>query len=102
MRAELQAVHDGSRAVVVQARGLVGANRHVVVGILIGVDRPTFQKAHGLVEDSGIAGGIHVAAHCQGQPEIIVRTVGANAATLGRMPPVLHVAFAELAGRAEQ
>ena len=46
---------------------------------------------------------VDISADGIGQPEIVIRDARAHAASDGRMPPVLHVAFAELmGGRAEE
>ena len=100
--AEPQAVQDGARAVLVEARRLVGATRQVVVRIFVGVHRAAFQEAHVFVQHAGVAGAGHIAAGRQRQPEIIVRTMRAHAAALGRVPPVLHVSFAKLARDAQR
>ena len=46
--------------------------------------------------------GQHVAAGGQRQPEVVVGAARAHAAVQRRMPPVLHVAFAELVRGAQQ
>ena len=55
-----------------------------------------------LIQHPAVAGGDDIAAGGQRQPEIIVGAVGAHPAADRRMPPVLHIAFLELAGGREQ
>ena len=93
---------DGPHAVLVQARRFARARRQVVVGVVLGVHRAAVEEVDRLVEHRGIPGAQHVARRSPGQPEVIVRAMRAHAAARGRMPPVLHVAFAELMRRAAQ
>ena len=88
----------------VERADVVGDVRQVVVGFL--VRRATgaaVEEGNALVQHAGVAGRADVAADGQGQPEVVVGEVRAHAAARRRMPPVLHVPFAELArGGAEQ
>ncbi len=102
MLTEPQAVPDGAHAMLIQAGRLGGAVGQVEVGIVIGVDRATFQEVREFIQHSGVATACHVAAYRQGQPEVVVRTVRAHAPARRRMPPVLDIALQELAARAQQ
>ena len=83
---------DSSRAV-----------RQIVVGFLLRLDRPAFEKWNLFVEHAGVRDAGDVAAGGVGQPEIVVGKMRAHAAAGRRMPPMLHVAFAELVrGGAQQ
>ena len=92
----------GARRVLVQARGLRRADRQVVVRLLVRIDRAAFEEGHRLVEHAGVAGRLDVAAQRERQPQVVVGAARAHAAARRRMPPVLHVAFDELAARAQQ
>ncbi|KFB72658.1 MAG: hypothetical protein AW09_002150 [Candidatus Accumulibacter phosphatis] len=102
MLAKPQAMQDGAHAVLVQAGGRGRAARKIIVGIILRVDRATFQEMHWLVEHTGIAAGTDVAADRQRQPEIVVRTVRTHPPARRWMPPVLDVAFQELPTGAQQ
>ncbi len=54
------------------------------------------------IQHPGIPRREHVAGHRERQPEVVVRTVRAHAATRGGMPPVLDIAIPELTGRAQE
>ena len=49
-----------------------------------------------------VAGGVHVTADRKGQPQVVVRALGANAAARWRVPPVLNITFDELTAGAKQ
>ena len=98
-----KAVQDGPHAVLVQAGRFFGAARagrsRSPPPALTG--RPS-RKGTGSSSTPVSPVREDVAAGRQRQPEVIVGAVRAHAAARGRMPPVLHVAFPELARRAEQ
>ena len=96
VHAELQAVEDGPRAVLVQGPGLVGAARQVVVALLAVVERPARQVGDLLVEHAGVAREGHVPRDGVRQPQVVVRASRADAAPAGRVPPMLHVPLDEL------
>ena len=76
--------------------------RPEVTDAVLGPDQAPFEKRNPLVEHAGVADAADVATRHIRQPEEVVGEMGPHAASAGRMPPVLHVAFAELvAGRAE-
>ena len=102
MLAEPQAVHDGAHAMVVEARRLLRLAGQIVVGVVLATDQTAVQEPGRLVEHPGVARGQDIAAGRQRQPEIVIRAAGADPATRGRMPPVLHVALEELAAGAAQ
>jgi hypothetical protein len=78
----------------------VGAAGQVVVGLLVGLERAAFQEGHRFVQDAGVAAAQRRSGRWPGQPQVVVGKMGAHAAPGGGMPPVLHIAFAELAGGA--
>ena len=101
--AEFQAALDGAHAVLVKRRRLLGPVRQVVVGFLLGLDRPGLEEGNLFLQHAGVRDAGHVTAGRVGQPEKVVGKVGAHAAAGRRMPPMLHIALLELAGRgAEQ
>ena len=100
--ADGDAALDGAHAVLVQARRFARARGQVVIGVVLGVHRAAVEEVDRLVEHRGIPGAQHVARRSPGQPQVIVRAMRAHAAARGRMPPVLHVAVAELMRRAAQ
>ena len=95
----LPVVLDGAHAVLVQRGGFVRAVGQVVEGLHLRLDRAGFQEGHRFVEHAGICHTRDIAAGGVGQPQEIVREMGAHTASSGRMPPVLHIAFAELPTR---
>ena len=102
VRAESQSVFDRPHAVLVERAVFPRALRQIVVRFLVGIHRAAFEERHALVEHAGVAGHLHIPAGRVRQPEVIVGAMRAHAAAGGRMPPVLHVAFAELAAGAPQ
>ena len=103
MHAESEPVFDRPHAVLVERAVFPRALRQIVVGFLVGIHRTAFEERRALIEHAGVAGRLHIPAGRVGQPEKIVGAMRAHAAATGRMPPVLHVAFAELAaGRPQQ
>ncbi len=97
MGAKAQAVPDGAHAVLIKAGRFGGALRLVVVGLLFRIQLAALQEMHRLVEYARIASRHHIATGRIRQPQIVVGEMGAHALSVGRMPPVLHVALAELA-----
>ena len=65
-------------------------------------ERIAFEEWNFFVEDGHVAGGFDEAADRIRQPKQIVRDARAHAASRRRMPPVLHIAFDELARSGEQ
>ena len=96
--AEFEAVIDGAHAVLVERGGFSGVAWKIVVGFLLGFDRASFEEGDAFVEHAGVVEAEDVAAGGIGEPEVIVGKMRAHAAARGRMPPMLHVAFAELMG----
>ena len=96
--AEFQAALDGDHAVLVERRRQFGAVREVVVSLFLPLDRTGLEEGNHLVEHPGVGDARNVAAGDVGQPEEVVGEMGPHAAPRRRMPPMLHVAFAELMG----
>jgi len=79
------------------------ADARRVIGILGAVgDRDPFDERHVLIEQRRVAGRAQVVDTGVGQPQQIVGEMGAHAGTGGCVPPVLHIAFCELALRAHE
>ena len=103
MRAKAQAVFDGTHAMLIEAGRFGRALRLVVVRFLFRIQLAALQEMDRLVEHARIAGRQHITTGGIRQPQIVVGEMGAHALSVGRMPPVLHVALAELAlGAADQ
>ncbi len=66
------------------------------------VKRRAFQERDHLVEHRIVARDLHVMRHDIGEPAAVVGDARADAATGFRKPPMLHVAFCELARRRSQ
>jgi len=94
---------DGTHAMFIQACHFSRTLRVVVVGLLFRIQFASFQEMDGLVEHARVAGRQHIATGCIRQPQIVVGEMGAHALSIGRVPPVLHVALEELVlGTADQ
>ncbi|MNV23964.1 hypothetical protein D3C71_1150050 [compost metagenome] len=87
---------ERKHAVRIQRAALRRRRGHVVIPFLFGCHRAPLDVADHFVQHAGVAGNLQVAACALRQPEVIVRTAGAHAATLRRVPPVHHIAFGEL------
>ncbi len=96
------AVPDGAHAMLIQAFRAFGLAGQVVVGLVVRVERVACQIGNMFLQHAGVAAAQHIAAGGQRQPQVIVGTMGAHAAPGGRVPPVLHIAFAELSAGAQQ
>ena len=84
-------------------RALARARGALVHFVLVGVEQSSLEKRHLLVEDRVVAGGLHVLERRVDQPQPIVGNARPNALAVRFVPPVLHVAFDELArGRVQQ
>jgi hypothetical protein len=97
VRAEAQSVQDRAHAMLVKRRDFRGPRGQVVVRVLAGVQQPTLEEWNELIEDGGVTRNKDVAGRREGQPQVVIRALRAHAASAGRMPPVLDVAFDELA-----
>ena len=89
---------DSADTVIVEGGGFVADTGLVIDGFFVVGEGASFEEGDAFVEDAGIAGGGDVAAGDIGQPEEVIGDLGADAASDGGVPPVLDVAFAELAG----
>ena len=94
--AEFQTVLDGAHAMFIKRGRFLRAVRQIVIRFLLRHDRPGFEKGNLFVEHTGVRDTGDVTAGDVRQPEIVVGNMCADAAARRRMPPVLHVAFAEL------
>ena len=94
--AEFQSVFDGAHAMLVERGRLFGAIRQIIVSFLLRLDRPAFEKGNLFVEHAGVGDARDVAAGDVRQPQIVVGKMRAHAAARRGMPPMLHIAFAEL------
>src|SRR3546814_607733 len=103
VRTQRQAGVDGARAVFVQAGVGVGGGRPVVGFVHAWFEFGSFDEGLARVEHRGVAGRVHVVAGNERQPQAVVGHARADALAARRQPPVLHIAFLELApGRAQQ
>ena len=93
---------DGADAMLVERGGIAGDAGLVVEGFLAISEQAGFEEGDGFGEHAGIAGGGDVAGGGVGQPQEIVGDAGARAAAGGGKPPVLDVAFLELARGADE
>src|SRR5262245_43374278 len=86
----------------VKAGFLLADPGNAVILILLGVERRCFQESHWLIEDGVIAGNGDVVMDRVRKPEVVVGKTRAHPGAAGGVPPVLHVASAELpAGRVQ-
>ena len=100
--AERQAGVEGERAMLEQCRRPVGDDgREEAVG-LAGLQRLAFEERDRLVEDGEVGRDVDVMGDGEGQPRAIVGDAGAHALAGMRQPPMLNVAFDELAPRGAQ
>eukprot|EP00825_Cyclidium_porcatum_P015593 TRINITY_DN18937_c0_g2_i1.p2 TRINITY_DN18937_c0_g2~~TRINITY_DN18937_c0_g2_i1.p2 ORF type:complete len:499 (+),score=45.42 TRINITY_DN18937_c0_g2_i1:295-1791(+) len=103
VRAKTEAVLDGAHAMLVEGPRFAGAPRQVIVGVLLGLDRPGVQIGNRFVQHSGVRQALDVVARHVGQPQVVVGEMGPHPAARGGVPPMLHIALAELArGGAEK
>ena len=93
---------QGQHAVLVERLLQAGMRGQVVIRLLVRIDQAALDEAHAFVQHRNITGDLQVTAGGERQPQVVVGTARAHAATLRRMPPVQHVALRELVGRAEQ
>ena len=100
--AESESSVDGADTVLVQAGHFVGPLGQIVVGVVLCVDRAAFQEVNRFIQHAGVAGAQNVAARCQWQPQVVIRTMGAHAPARRWMPPVLDIPFAELTARTQE
>ena len=96
---ELKAMHDSAHTVLVNAGRFRRAARQIVVGVVPGVHRATFQELDRFIEHAAVAGRLHIACGHERQPEKVIRTARAHAAARRRMPPMLDIAVHELTAR---
>jgi hypothetical protein len=95
---ETKAPQNGTNAVYVQTARLFRPARKIVVGVLAGVHGSAFEEMNGVIQNPKISGGQDVAARGQWKPQKVIRTMGPDATARGRVPPVLDIPFAKLAG----
>ena len=101
MVSKVEAVQNRSHTMLIEGVPLVRPGGQIVVGIFIGVDRTAFEEVNRFIQHAHISGAPYIAAGRQGQPEIIIGAVCANASARGGMPPMLYVPFLELTTRTE-
>ena len=96
MFAEFQPALDGAHAMLVKRGRLFGAIRQIIVRFLLRLDGPAFEKGNLFVQHAGVGNARDVAAGGVRQPQIVIGKMRPHAAPRRRMPPMLHIAFAEL------
>ena len=84
------------QAVLVDGRLLLRHARKIEDFVLVRRQRSHLHERHDLVEDACVAGDPHIVIDDERQPCEVVGEARANAASVGRVPPVLHVALDEL------
>ena len=95
--AHVQRAFEPEAAVLEQRRGVVADCRLEKCIVTLARQRRSFDERHLHVEDGAIAGERDVVRGDERQPHAIVGDVRAHALAVVRQPPVLHVAFGELA-----
>ncbi len=96
--AKAQTVFECADSVLVERADVIRHLRQVVVRFLVVPQGARSQEGDALLQYSSVTGYADIAANGQGQPEVVVGEVRSHAAPNGRMPPVLHITFAKLAG----
>ena len=92
-----------TRTVFKQAGTRLRYGRLKEIVVRTGRDRWPLQKRQFLIQNALIAGYGNIAGHAIAKPDAVVRNAGADPLPGMRQPPVLHVAFGELAtGGAQQ
>src|SRR5690242_259929 len=97
--AKSQAVHDRTRAMIIQTCRLFRTHWKIVIRIFIRADWPSFEERNRLIQHPHIACSGDITADHQRQPEVIIRTARTNTPSPWRMPPVLNIAFYKLVSR---
>src|SRR3989339_1995207 len=94
---------DSPYAVFIQTgRLFLRSAGQIVIGILIRVYRAAPQEGDCFIQYIVVASAPDIAADRQGQPEVIVGTVGAHTAAGRRMPPVLNISLGKLPAGGQQ
>ena len=99
---DLQRVIEPPGAVLEQRGALLGDPGHEEGVMLLGMQGAAFEKRNPFVEYRRIAGRLEVLADAVSEPDHVIADPGAHALAGraggdGREPPMLHVAFGELA-----
>src|SRR5260221_13019056 len=96
MYAELEAIFDGSYAVLIERAGVLRAFRQIIVRFFLGLEQAAFQKRNHFIENTGVANRRDVTAGDVRKPQITIRSMGGHSPTNHRMPPEQDVALAQL------
>src|SRR5678810_587856 len=96
MCAKFEGVFDGTNTMFIQRGRCFGAMGQVIVRFLFRLKGTAFEKLNRLIEHTGVGNARDVAAGGVRQPEIVIREMSADAPACRGVPPVLHIAFAEL------
>jgi hypothetical protein len=96
MFAKSQTASDRSNAVFIEGRAILRDCGKVIMGFFIVSERSIAEEGDDFVKDTGVTGLLNVAADRDRQPQIVIGEMGAHAAALGRVPPMLDVPFAKL------
>src|SRR4051794_17175387 len=102
MLAEPPAVCQRPDAMLEEGARLRGASGRPVAIVLVGRQRWRFEKRHDFVEDGTVAGRLDVMSDGEGKPEEVVAEARADTIAGRLVPPVLDVAFEELAAGGAQ
>jgi hypothetical protein len=96
MFAKSQTASDRSNAVFIEGRAILRDCGKVIMGFFIVSERSIGEEGDDFVKDTGVTGLLNVAADRDRQPQIVIGEMGAHAAALGRVPPMLDVPLAKL------
>src|SRR5260221_9817221 len=91
MYAELEAIFDGSYAVLIERAGVLRAFRQIIVRFFLGLEQAAFQKRNHFIENTGVANRRDVTAGDVMNAQIAIRGRGAPPPSTRRIPSV-HVA----------
>src|SRR2546426_11629743 len=97
MRSRGHSTLQGPRAMAIEGFVLMRYRRTGIDFQLVDPQRGCLQEGDPLVENRPIACGLNVASDRVRQPEHVVRTSRPHARTRVSVPPVLYIAFPELA-----
>ncbi len=89
---------DRPPAVLQKGRAFERGRRDEIALVLVLLQGMSFEEGDDLVENASIAGDLDVLGGREGKPEEIVGDAGPHAGAGLGVPPVLHVALAELTG----
>src|SRR5260221_12878916 len=87
MYAELEAIFDGSYAVLIERAGVLRAFRQIIVRFFLGLEQAAFQKRNHFIENTGVANRRDVTAGDDRKPQIIIPGMGTHSTSSRRRQP---------------